>query len=93
MGFIKLLSHFLQYQKKDIVAMERSSWVYHENYKVVSEYDAEEMEEYIKDVMTGYLHDGVIYDRTQVSIGPPRVIVGDFNDCLIGRIEKYEFYG
>lgn len=67
-GFTRLLSHFLQYQKKDIVVMERSSWIYRENYKMVSEYNDEELEEYIRDVMTGFLHDGVLYDRSQVSI-------------------------
>ena len=72
MGFIKIISHFLSLTKNEIAVMERSSWVYHENYQTVSDYDAEEMEEYIRDVMTGYLHDGVIYDRTQVNI----------NNCL-----------
>lgn len=68
MGFIKLLSFFLSNQRRQIDIMERSSWVYHENYQNVSNYDSIEMEKYIREVMTGYHHDGVIYDRTEVII-------------------------
>lgn len=78
MGFIKTFNHFLHQHKKDIAIMERSpSWIYRENYQNVSEYNEEDMEEYIRDVMTGYLHGGVIYDRTQVMIWF-HVIVGSF---------------
>jgi hypothetical protein len=76
MGFIKLLSFFLSNQRRQIDIMERSSWVYHENYQNVSNYDSNEMEEYIREVMTGYHHDGVIYESCS------NLITNNKNRCI-----------